>query len=48
MKLDYETVHRAIKGDRNAQAKLLNHYASYINAYRLLLRSNRTVQNIVM
>lgn len=32
MKLDYETVRRAIKGDRNAQTKLLNHYDSYINA----------------
>lgn len=31
MELDYETVRRAIKGDRNAQAKLLNYYDSYIN-----------------
>lgn len=32
MELDYKTVRRAIKGDRNAQIKLLNHYDSYINA----------------
>ena len=26
MELDYETVRRAIKGDYNAQTKLLNHF----------------------
>ena len=31
MELDYETVRHAIKGDRNAQAKLLSYYDSYIN-----------------
>lgn len=31
MEFDYETVRRAIKGDHNAQAKLLNYYDSYIN-----------------
>lgn len=32
MELDYETVRLAIKGDRNAQTKLLNHHDGYINA----------------
>ena len=37
MELDYETVRRAIKGDYNAQTKLLNHYDGYINALSTII-----------
>lgn len=30
--LDYETVKRAVHGDKNAQMKVLDHYDSYISA----------------
>ena len=32
MKLDYETVYRAVKGDHDAQEKLLQYYDAYISA----------------
>lgn len=32
MKLDYETVYRAVKGDHDAQEKLLQYYDAYIRA----------------
>lgn len=31
MKLDYETVYRAVKGDHDAQEKLLQYYDAYIS-----------------
>lgn len=31
-KLDYETAYRAVHGDRDAQAVVLDYYDSYINA----------------
>lgn len=33
MKLDYETVYRAVKGDHDAQEKLLQYYDAYTNLY---------------
>ena len=30
MKLDYETVYRAVKGDHDAQEKLLQYYDAYV------------------
>ena len=32
MKLDYETVYRAVKGNHDAQEKLLQYYDAYISA----------------
>lgn len=32
MKLDYETVYRAVKGNHDAQEKLLQYYDAYIRA----------------
>ena len=32
MKLDYETIYRAVKGDQDAQEKLLQYYDAYISA----------------
>ena len=32
MKLDYETIYRAVKGDHVAQEKLLHYYDAYISA----------------
>lgn len=46
MELDYTTVRRVIKGDHNAQTKLLNYYDGYINALSTVMKSNRTVQNV--
>ena len=49
MELDYETVRRAIKGDYNAQTKLLNHYDGYINALSTVIevRSDGTERRYV-
>lgn len=49
MELDYETVRRAIKGDHNAQTKLLNHYDGYINALSTVIevRSDGTERRYV-
>lgn len=49
MELDYETVRRAIKGDSNAQIKLLNHYDGYINALSTVIeiRSDGTERRYV-
>lgn len=38
MELDYETVRRAVRGDRNAQTTLLNHYDGYINALSTVIK----------
>ena len=32
MKLDYETVYRAVKGNHDAQEKLMQYYDAYISA----------------
>lgn len=49
MELDYETVRRAIKGNHNAQTKLLNHYDGYINALSTVIevRSDGTERRYV-
>ena len=46
MKLDYETVYRAVKGNHDAQEKLLQYYDAYISA--LWLRFVQTAQNTSM
>lgn len=38
--LDYETVHRAVHGDHEAQVEILNYYDGYINALATITETN--------
>lgn len=49
MKLDYETVYRAVKGNHDAQEKLLQYYDAHISVHcQLWLRFVQTAQNTSM